>query len=71
MHSWGGWLAGIAFIVALNLGANLIAQKITTLQHDRTGPWMPYRILVIGCLFALLAVCALVLIVLDAAGYRL
>ncbi|MER9563494.1 hypothetical protein [Mesorhizobium sp. M0571] len=71
MHNWGGWLATILFIALVNVGANLIAQKMypTMVRYD-FGRKVAYRIVLIGSLFALLALCILVLALLDAAGYR-
>lgn len=72
MRNWSGWLAAVVFIVLLNLGANIIAQKVyPTLTRDGTGRRITYRAVFVGSLFALLAACMLVLVVLDAAGYRL
>ncbi|MER9596676.1 MULTISPECIES: hypothetical protein [unclassified Mesorhizobium] len=72
MRNWGGWLAAILFIVLLNVGANIIAQKVyPTLTRDGTGRRIAYRVVFVGSLFALLAACVLVLLAFEAAGYRM
>lgn len=47
------------------------SKGLPTLTRDGTGRRITYRAVFVGSLLALLAACMLVLVALDAAGYRL
>ena len=72
MSSWVGFLAAATFIVLVNLAANFLAQAISpTLENAPFGRRFSYRVVFAGCLLGLLALCALVLLILDGFGYQL
>lgn len=67
----GAWVAAIVALIVLNVLANLIAQKVyPTLVGDGFGRRISYRFVFIASLLALLGICLLAVLILNAIGYR-
>jgi hypothetical protein len=72
MNGWGMWIFGFVVIVALNVIANMMAQKLhPTLSNDSVGRRVSYRVVFAFSMFVLLGICVLMLFALDSVGYRL
>jgi len=66
------WLFGFVVVVALNLIANMMAQKLhPTLSGDSFGRRVSYRVVFAFSMLVLIGICLLILFALDFAGYRL
>lgn len=72
MNGWGMWLFGFVVVVALNLIANMMAQKLhPTLSSDSFGRRVSYRVVFAFSMLVLIGICLLILFAPEFAGYRL
>lgn len=71
MTGWGMWLFRLVVLLALNVIAKMMAQKLyPTFPSDSFGRRFRYHVVFVFSILVIFGIVVLILFALDSAGYR-